>query len=49
MLGGAEDCINLLAESYHEQVSFQFGFKQQKGRRISEIGWQSSTQKAQES
>ena len=29
-----------MAESYHEQVSFQFGFKQQKGTRISEIGWQ---------
>ena len=30
----------LLAESCHEQVSFESGFKQRKGRRISEIGWQ---------
>ena len=30
----------LLAESCHEQVSFESGFKKQKGRRISEIGWQ---------
>ena len=30
----------LLAENCHEQVSFQSGFKQRKGRRISEIGWQ---------
>ena len=30
----------LLAESYHEQVSFESGFKKRKGRRISEIGWQ---------
>ena len=27
------------AESCHEQVSFESGFKQRKGRRISEIGW----------
>ena len=30
----------LLAESCHEQVSFESGFKQRKGRRIAEIGWQ---------
>ena len=30
----------LLAESCREQVSFESGFKQRKGRRISEIGWQ---------
>ena len=30
----------LLAESCHEQVSFESGFKQRMGRRISEIGWQ---------
>ena len=30
----------LLAESCCEQVSFEFGFKQRKGGRISEIGWQ---------
>ena len=30
----------LLAESCHEQVSFESGFKQRKGRSISEIGWQ---------
>ena len=30
----------LLAESCHEQVSFESVFKQRKGRRISEIGWQ---------
>ena len=29
----------LLAESCHEQVSFESGFKQRKGRRISETGW----------
>ena len=29
-----------LAEICREQVSFESGFKQQKGRRISEIGWQ---------
>ena len=28
----------LLAESCHEQVSFESGFKQRKVRRISEIG-----------
>ena len=28
----------LLVESCHEQVSFESGLKQQKGRRISEIG-----------
>ena len=28
----------LLAESCHEQVSFESGLKQRKGRRISEIG-----------
>ena len=39
----------LLAESCHEQVSFESGFKRRKGRRISEIGWQSSRQKVQES
>ena len=30
----------LLAESCHKQVSFESGFKQRKGRRISEMGWQ---------
>ena len=30
----------LLAESYPEQVSSESGFKQQKSRSISEIGWQ---------
>ena len=30
----------LLAESCREQVCFESGFKQRKGRRISEIGWQ---------
>ena len=30
----------LLAEICHEQVSFESGFKQRKGREISEIGWQ---------
>ena len=30
----------LLAESCHEQVSFESGFKQRKDRRISEIRWQ---------
>ena len=30
----------LLAESCHERVNFEYGFKQRKGRRISEIGWQ---------
>ena len=30
----------LLAESCHKQVSFESGFKQWKGRRISEAGWQ---------
>ena len=38
----------LLPESCREQVSFESGFKQRKGRRISEIGWQSSRQKVQE-
>ena len=30
----------LLAESCHEEVSFESGFKHRKGRRISEIEWQ---------
>ena len=30
----------LLAESCHKQVSFESGFKQRKGRRISEARWQ---------
>ena len=30
----------LLAESCREQVSYESGFKQRKGRRISEAGWQ---------
>ena len=30
----------LLAESCREQVCFESGFNQRKGRRISEIGWQ---------
>ena len=30
----------LLVESCREQVYFESGFKQRKGRRISEIGWQ---------
>ena len=29
-----------MAESCREQVCFEPGFKQRKGRRISEIGWQ---------
>ena len=29
-----------MAESCHEQVSFEPGFKQRKGRRISHVGWQ---------
>ena len=37
----------LLAESCHKQVSFESGFKQWKGRRISEA--ESSRQKVQES
>ena len=37
---GAEDCKILLAESCRKQVSFESGFKQRKGRRISEAGWQ---------
>ena len=45
--GGAEI---LLAESCHEQMSFESGFKQRKGRRISEIRWQRvPDQKVQES
>ena len=39
----------LLAESCRRQVSFESEFKQQKGRRISEIGWQRVPDKAQES
>ena len=30
----------IMAESCHEQMSFESGFKQRKGRSISEIGWQ---------
>ena len=30
----------LLAESCRKQVSFESGFKQRKGRRISHVGWQ---------
>ena len=30
----------LLTESCRKQVSFESGFKQRKGRRISEAGWQ---------
>ena len=30
----------ILAESCRKQVSFESGFKQRKGRRISEAGWQ---------
>ena len=37
---GAETAEILLAESCREKVSFESGFKQRKGRRISEIGWQ---------
>ena len=37
--GGLKTAEILLAESCHEQVSFESGFKQRKGRRISEIGW----------
>ena len=47
--GGLQTAEILLAESCHEEVSFESGFKQRKGRRISEIGWQSSRQKVQES
>ena len=38
--GGLKTAEILLAESCREQVSFESGFKQRKGRRISEIGWQ---------
>ena len=38
--GGLKTAEILLAESCHEQVSFETVFKQRKGRRISEIGWQ---------
>ena len=38
--GGGWTAEILLAESCREQVSFESGFKQRKGRRISEIGWQ---------
>ena len=38
--GGLETAEILLAESCHEQVSFESGSKQWKGKRISEIGWQ---------
>ena len=37
---GAEDCRDPTAESCRKQVSFESGFKQRKGRRISEAGWQ---------
>ena len=37
---GVKTAEILLAESCHEQASFESGFKQRKGRRISEIGWQ---------
>ena len=33
----------LLAESCRKQVSFESGFKQRKGRRISEVRWQRPT------
>ena len=38
--GGLKTAEILLPESCHEQVSFESGFKQREGRRISEIGWQ---------
>ena len=38
--GGLKTAEILLAESCRKQVSFESGFKQQKGRRISEAGWQ---------
>ena len=38
--GGLKTAEILLAESCHVQVSFESGFKQRKGRRISEIKWQ---------
>ena len=42
--GGGRRGLNtveiLLAESCCKQVSFESGFKQRKGRRISEAGWQ---------
>ena len=41
--GGLKTAEILLAESCREQVCFESGFKQRKGRRISEIGWQRVT------
>ena len=38
--GGLKTAEILLAESCHEQVSVESGFKERKGRRISEIKWQ---------
>ena len=38
--GGAENCRDPTGRKPSEQVSFESGFKQRKGRRISEIGWQ---------
>ena len=39
--GGALKTAEILvAESCHEQVSSEYGFKQRKGGRISENGWQ---------
>ena len=38
--GGLKTAEILLAERCRKQVSFESGFKQRKGRRISEIGWQ---------
>ena len=46
---GLKSAEILLAESCRKQVSFESGFKQRKGRRISEAGWQSSRQKVHES
>ena len=37
---GAEDCRAPTGRKLRKQVSFESGFKQRKGRRISEVGWQ---------
>ena len=38
--GRLKTAVILLAESRREQVCFESGFKQRKGKRNSEIGWQ---------
>ena len=37
---GAEDCRAPTGRKLRKQGSFESGFKQRKGRRISEVGWQ---------